>query len=117
MARGDIAGRPTMVDVARVANVALSTVSRVVNGDPGARPDTVARVQAAIASLGWVPDERARQLRRGEAGTLGAAARDIADPFVRATERAARDVGLLLLSASTTDSAETATSVLTSLCQ
>src|SRR3954464_2753211 len=117
MARDGSAGRPTMVDVARVAKVALSTVSRVVNGDPGARPDTIARVQAAIASLGWVPDERARQLRRGETGTLGAAARDIADPFVRATERAARALGLMLLAASTTDSEETETAVIQSLCQ
>ena len=117
MARTGTAGRPTMVDVARDAHVALSTVSRVVNGDPGARPETIARVHAAIASLGWVPDERARQLRRGETGTLGAAARDIADPFVRATERAARAQGLMLLAASTTDSEATETAVIQSLCQ
>src|SRR3954454_623352 len=97
MARGDSSGRPTMVDVARVAQVALSTVSRVVNGDPGARPETVEKVTAAIAFLGWEADERARQLRTGETGTLGAAARDIADPFVRATERAAQALGRMLL--------------------
>ena len=113
----DPAGRPTMVDVARVAGVALSTVSRVVNGDPGARPETVARVQAAISSLGWELDERARQLRSGETGTLGAAARDIGDPFVRATERAARAHGLMMLTASTTDDEAAETQIVKSLCR
>jgi LacI family transcriptional regulator len=117
MARGDSSGRPTMVDVARVAQVALSTVSRVVNGDPGARPETVEKVTAAIAFLGWEADERARQLRTGETGTLGAAARDIADPFVRATERAAQALGLMLLAASTNDSESAETEVIKSLCR
>ena len=69
MARGDSSGRPTMVDVARVAQVALSTVSRVVNGDPGARPETVEKVTAAIAFLGWEADERA--LLRAEDEGMG----------------------------------------------
>lgn len=112
-----ITGRPTMVDVARVANVALSTVSRVVNGDPGARPDTIERVNAAIASLGWEADERARQLRRGETGTLGAAARDIGDPFVRAMDGVAQGLGLMMLVASTNDSEKSEIEVIKSLCR
>jgi LacI family transcriptional regulator len=117
MARSDTSGRPTMVDVARMAKVALSTVSRVVNGDPGARPETIERVNAAILSLGWEADERARQLRRGETGTLGAAARNIGDPFIRAFERAAGALGLMLLSASTSDSEAKETAVIKSLCR
>ena len=106
-----------MVDVARVAGVALSTVSRVVNGDPGARLNTVSKVQAAIRELGWEPDERARQLRKGETDTLGAATRDISGPFSRSVERAARADGLMLLAASTSPVEADEANVIRSLCR
>ncbi|MDX6244267.1 MAG: LacI family transcriptional regulator [Frankiales bacterium] len=106
-----------MVDVARLSGVALSTVSRVVNGDPGARAATVLRVKNAIRELGWEGDELARQLRRGESGTLGAAARDIGGSFCRAVERSARHAGLMLLSASTGDIETDEGQVIRALCR
>src|SRR6266511_4272735 len=81
-ARGGNGGwskRPTMVDVAREAGVALRTVSRVVNNDPTVGSAYVAKVQAAITALNFRPDERARQLRSGVTGTIGAAVRRIAE--------------------------------------
>ena len=95
--------RPTMVDVAREAGVALRTVSRVVNDDPTVGPEYVAKVQAAIAELKFRPDERARQLRTGIAGTIGAAVRRIAEvnPELAAIEQTARASGLTLLASST----------------
>ncbi|MFJ1709773.1 LacI family DNA-binding transcriptional regulator [Kitasatospora sp. NPDC088346] len=92
-----------MVDVAREAGVALRTVSRVVNNDPTVGPEYVAKVEAAIAALNYRPDERARQLRTGVAGTIGAAVRRIAEvnPELAAIERTVRALGLTLLAAST----------------
>jgi LacI family transcriptional regulator len=95
--------RPTMVDVAREADVALRTVSRVVNADPTVGPEYVAKVQAAIAAPNFRPDERARQLRSGVSGTIGAAVRRIAEvhPVLASIEHNARKAGLSLLASST----------------
>ena len=57
--------RPTMIDVAREAGVALRTVSRVVNGDSTVGETFAERVRQAIVALDYQPDERARQLRSG----------------------------------------------------
>ncbi|MFG6464689.1 LacI family DNA-binding transcriptional regulator [Roseateles sp. DXS20W] len=52
----------TVSDVARLAGVSTMTVSRVVNGEPSVRPDSRARVQAAVAALNYVPNPAARKL-------------------------------------------------------
>lgn len=56
--------RPTVVDIAREAGVSLATVDRVLNARPGVRPPTIARVQAAVARLGYVRDVAAANLAR-----------------------------------------------------
>ncbi|WP_424533233.1 LacI family DNA-binding transcriptional regulator [Sphaerisporangium viridialbum] len=111
--------RPTMVDVAREAGVALRTVSRVVNQDPTVGPELVERVHAAIAALGYRPDERARHLRLGVTGTLGAAVRQLShvNPVLRAVERAAREAGLMVLAASTEDDERLERRVVESMCR
>ncbi|MFD8817918.1 LacI family DNA-binding transcriptional regulator [Streptomyces sp. NPDC059627] len=121
-ARRESAGRPkrpTMVDVAREAGVALRTVSRVVNNDPTVGPEYVAKVEAAIAALNYAPDERARQLRTGVTGTIGAAVRRIAEvnPELAAIERTARDSGLTLLAASTDFDETRERDILISMCR
>ncbi|RKR91057.1 LacI family transcriptional regulator [Micromonospora pisi] len=68
-------------DVATHAGVSVGTVSNVLN-----RPDIVAtstrtRVLAAISELGFVPNDAARQLRRGRGRTLGLVVLDVANPF------------------------------------
>lgn len=68
-------------DVASQAGVSVGTVSNVLN-----RPDIVAastrsRVLAAISDLGFVPNDAARQLRRGRGRTLGLVVLDVANPF------------------------------------
>ena len=68
-----------MVDVAREAGVALRTVSRVVNRDSTVGEPLAERVRQAIVTLDYQPDERARQLRSGVTGTVGAAVRNISD--------------------------------------
>jgi LacI family transcriptional regulator len=54
--------RPTVADVARRAGVSAMTVSRVVNNDSRVLPATRAKVDAAIAALGYVPNLAARSL-------------------------------------------------------
>ncbi len=96
--------RPTMVDVARQAGVALRTVSRVVNEDPTVGDEFAIRVRAAIATLGYQPDERARQLRLGVSGTLGVVVRGVSySPRADRIERTAREAGFMILAASTQD--------------
>ncbi|MFK0110633.1 LacI family DNA-binding transcriptional regulator [Streptomyces sp. NPDC091217] len=111
--------RPTMVDVAREAGVALRTVSRVVNNDPTVGQEYVVKVEAAIAALNYRPDERARQLRTGVTGTIGAAVRRIAEvnPELAAIERTARDSGLTLLAASTDFDETRERDILISMCR
>lgn len=94
-----------MVDVAREAGVALRTVSRVVNGDTTVGGELAERVRQAVARLDYQPDERARQLRSGRTGTIGAAVRHIADahPVLRAVDEAARGAGLTVVAMSTED--------------
>jgi LacI family transcriptional regulator len=102
--------RPTMQDVARQARVALKTVSRVVNGEPGVRPETAERVRRSIAELGYRPNDSARVLRRGQAAAIGLILEDIGDPFYSTLARAVEDVaarrGKLLITGSSDEDPE-----------
>jgi len=60
--RGDHQRAPTISDVARTAGVSTMTVSRVINGAGNVRADTVAAVDAAIATLNYSPNPAARSL-------------------------------------------------------
>ena len=71
----------SMKDVAALARVSLGTVSNVVNSPELVSPPTRERVETAIAKLGWVPNESARQLRAGRSSSIGLVVMDIANPF------------------------------------
>ncbi|MDH2430736.1 LacI family DNA-binding transcriptional regulator [Sphaerisporangium sp. TRM90804] len=60
-----------MTDVARLAGVSHQTVSRVLNGHPNVREQTRIRVRAAIAELGYRPNQAARALATGRSRVLG----------------------------------------------
>jgi DNA-binding LacI/PurR family transcriptional regulator len=60
-----------MGDVAAAAGVSSQTVSRVVNGSPRVDPATRARVEDAMASLGYQVNRTARALRTGRFHTIG----------------------------------------------
>lgn len=74
---GTVSGRgrrktgPSIEDVARLAGVSAQTVSRVSTGADPVRPETKAKVLAAIAQLGYTPNRAARALRNGSFGTIG----------------------------------------------
>lgn len=80
---GDQASRrPTIRDVAEMAEVGLATVSRVINGSGPVRKSTAERVRSAIATLGFTRDEAARTLRPGQTSrTLGLKVGDLTNPF------------------------------------
>lgn len=98
----------TMKQVARVAEVSPSTVSRVLSGAPSRVPiteDTRQRVLAAAAGLGFRPSRLARGLRGSHTGLLGLVVRDLAYPLhqslVAAMVSAARDRGFHVVIGST----------------
>lgn len=62
----DAPSNPTVNDIARVAQVSLATVDRVLNERPGVRDVTVKKVNRAIAELGYVRDTAAANLARGK---------------------------------------------------
>jgi LacI family transcriptional regulator len=91
----------TIRDVARLAGVSQSSVSRALAAPDRVRPGTRERVQRAVAQLGYHPSRIARGLSTGRTGTIGLVVPDIANPFfpgiVKAAQRRARDFGLSVL--------------------
>jgi DNA-binding LacI/PurR family transcriptional regulator len=86
----------TIYDVARVAGVSHQTVSRFLSGFEGIRPETRARVEAALAQLDYRPNAAARLLRTQRTNRIGVIAdrvdqtgpaRIIAGAMERARER------------------------------
>ena len=63
--------QPNIYDVARLAKVSHQTVSRVLNKNPSIRPETKARVENAMASLGYRPNLAARALASSRTHMLG----------------------------------------------
>ena len=64
--------QPKLEDVARLARVSTATVSRVFNDPDRVRAETRARVEAAVASLGYTPHFGARALASNRTNTVGA---------------------------------------------
>ncbi len=86
-------GRPSVKDVALHAGVSLGTVSNVLNQTAVVRSETRLRVEAAIAELGFVRNDSARQLRAGVSRTIASVALDVANPFFTDVARGIDDVG------------------------
>ena len=71
----------TIKDVARLANVSVATVSRVMNNSPKASAASREVVQKAMAELGYTPNANARALVSQTCDTMGVVVGDVADPF------------------------------------
>lgn len=99
---GTIPRKPNLYDVARLAGVSRSTVSRVLTGASNVSPEAVGAVRAATRRLGYRPDPIARAMRSGSSGCIGMVVPEIGNPFfaelVEATERElqAHDVELMI---------------------
>ncbi|MEU4673554.1 LacI family DNA-binding transcriptional regulator [Amycolatopsis sp. NPDC023774] len=70
-----------MKDVAAAAGVSLGTVSNVLNRPERVSPKTRTKVEAAMAALGFVRNESARQLRAGHSRVLAYVMLDGRNPF------------------------------------
>lgn len=92
---------PTIVDVANRAGVAAITVSRVVNDSGPVSSKVRARVEQAIAEIGYVPNSVARSLRSKRTDTIALVVTDMTNPFfttvARGVEDAASDAGRMLI--------------------
>jgi LacI family transcriptional regulator/LacI family repressor for deo operon, udp, cdd, tsx, nupC, and nupG len=84
----------TLKDVAREADVSVSTVSRALNDSDKVHPDTKAHVEAVAEELGYMPSRVARRLRLegGKASLLGLVIPDIQNPFFADVTRGVEDV-------------------------
>lgn len=91
---------PGIKDVAARAGVSVGTVSNVLNRPQSVGDLTRAKVERAIAELGFIRNESARQLRAGRSRTIAYVLLDAGNPFftdvARGVEEAARDAGLAL---------------------
>jgi LacI family transcriptional regulator len=86
------------------------TVSRVINNSGYISQDTRARVEQAIADLGYVPNALARGLRFKQTKTLALVLTDITNPFfttlARGVEDAASEQGFSVIFCNTDESEE-----------
>jgi len=67
-------------EFARYVGLARTTVSRVINNQPGLRPETIARVHQAMAEVGFSPNPYAVYLLRGQTRTVGVCLRHMDAP-------------------------------------
>lgn len=94
--------RATIADVAHAAGVSKATVSRFFNHRERLLSDDIAaRVEAAIAQLGYTPSPMAQALSRGRSRLIGLIVADITNPYsvavLRGAEKACQDAGYLVM--------------------
>jgi LacI family transcriptional regulator len=94
-------GSITIRDVARAANVSISTVSHVLSGKRPTSGQTRRRVQAVIEELGYTPNRVAQSLVWRRPFALGLIIPDITNPyfptFARGVEDRVRERGYTLV--------------------
>jgi LacI family transcriptional regulator len=101
---------PTLVDVAKRAGVSPMTVSRVVNDSGPVSDEVRARVEQAIAEVGYMPNALARSLRARRTDTIALLLTDMTNPFfttvAHGVEAAASEAGLTLILANSNENEE-----------
>lgn len=93
--------RPTISDVARLAGVSISTVSRVVNDTAPVSDEVGIRVRSAIDTLSYTPHAAARNLAVRRTNTIGLLLPELSSsffsPLLRGIEAAVRQTDYDLL--------------------
>lgn len=111
----------TMDDVAKAANVSMTTVSHVLNGTRKVNPETEAAVREAMERVGYVPNTVARVLAGAASRTIGVAVSALTNHYfsetVRAIEAECARNGLMMFFADTHDDPEHELRVVQSLHQ
>ena len=82
----------TISDVAKLANVAPATVSRVLNNTSYVSAETRRHVEAAIKQLQFIPDASAQSLKTNSTHTIGFLVPDISNAFHSTMARAIEDI-------------------------
>jgi len=102
----------TLKDVAELANVHTSTVSRVLRGKEDLRipEETREKIFAAAKKLNYYPDQAARSLRLKKSHTIGLIVPDISNPFFarisRTIEESAYKIGYTVIVCNTDEDQE-----------
>lgn len=88
-------------DVAKIAGVSISTVSRCLNSPENVKEKTLAAVQSAIEQTGYAPNALARNFRRGKTGLVMVVLQSVGLPFwegvMRGINGVAREEGYSIL--------------------
>jgi DNA-binding LacI/PurR family transcriptional regulator len=84
----------TIKDVAKRAGVAISTVSAVLNRSAPVSDETIARVEEAVAAIGYTPHGGAQSLRSGRSRLIGLVVPNVANPHFAAVAREVENVCL-----------------------
>ncbi|PNP89547.1 LacI family DNA-binding transcriptional regulator [Gardnerella sp. DNF00502] len=71
----------TIRDVAQRAGISVSTVSRALNNNGRISLNTKAKVERAVAELGYIPDSRAQAMRSSRTKTVGLLVPDIRNAY------------------------------------
>ncbi len=102
--------QPTIRDVAELAGVATSTVSRALSNPDRVNHVTRERIEEAAARLNYVPSSQARGLSSGRTQAVAVLVPDITNPFyfdiIRGTQHQLKAAGYTQLLVDTEESAE-----------
>ncbi len=76
-----LAGRATIIDIARIAGVSKSTVSLVLKNSALVKAETRAKVEAAMGEVGYVYNRAAANLRTSKSNFVGMVISDLNNAF------------------------------------
>lgn len=71
----------TIKDIAKVASVSHTTVSRALKGHPAISAETTAHIRQLAKEMGYIPSAVAQSLLSQQTNTIGVVLTSIADPF------------------------------------
>ncbi|MFL4478967.1 LacI family DNA-binding transcriptional regulator [Paeniglutamicibacter sp. ORCA_105] len=109
----------TVRDIARIAGVSISTVSRALSSPEMVNAATRARVQETARKLGYTPNLNARNLISGRSGAIGLVVPDLENPFfgsmAKGVQARARAAGYAVFIADTDEDASVETEIIRGL--
>lgn len=71
----------TIMDIAKLCGVGVSTVSRAINNHPDINEDTKAMIMKVIKENNYIPNNSARNLKRSASKTIAVLIKGIGNPF------------------------------------
>lgn len=113
--------KATIHDVAKLANVSMSTVSHVINGTRNVNEDTARKVRDAIEKTGYIPNIIAKSLKQSSTNTIGVVITDIRNQFfvdvIHAIDEEARKDGLQVFISETEENGQREFKIIKALCE